>query len=140
MLKRNTNPAKGNEDINTVAETYKNAYVATKTLEPTLKESKERLIAHAKENPSLFVGSQLRHNNGVVVKRSSRVTPKWNDNKVSVEWIEKMLNTESADAISISIDHKKLSQSDVSTTQLFHEIDYEELISTYWSVTVSTVD
>ena len=140
MLKRNTNPAKGNEDINTVAETYKNAYVATKTLEPTLKESKERLIAHAKENPDLFVGSQIRHDNGVVVRRSSRVTPKWNDNKVSVEWIEKMLNTESADAISISIDHKKLSQSDVSTTRLLQEINYEELISSYWTVTVSTVE
>ncbi len=139
MIKRNSTPRQ-NENINKVAETFKQAHIASKNLESTLKESKERLIAHAKENPDLFVGSQIRHDNGVVVKRSSRVTPKWNDNKVSVEWIEKMLNTESADAISISIDHKKLSQSDVSTTQFLHEIDYEELISTYWSVTVSTVD
>ncbi len=127
-------------DINAVAAEYKNLQSQSKALEPELKLCKEKLIAHAKDNPALFNGNTLRHSNGTTVKKAARITPKWCEDKVSIEWLERMLDTASAGAISISIDHRKLKETDPQTALLLAQIDYEEVVSTIWSVTVSTVD
>ena len=141
MQKRNTNATKTNTtiDINAVAAEYKTLQGQSKAIEPQLKQCKEQLIAHAKDNPALFQGNLLRHANGTTVKKAARVTPKWNDEKVSIEWLESMLDTASAGAISISIDHRKLKEGDPQTALLLAQIDYEEVISTIWSVSLSTV-
>ena len=127
-------------DINTVAEEYKEAYTQTKALEPTLKEKREVLISHAKDNPALFVGNLLRHDNGTTIKKATRITPKWDEDKVSIDWLEAMLATNSAEALSISIDYKKLKRDDPDTAKLLAAIAYEEQLSTIWSVSVSTVE
>ena len=79
----------------------------------------------------------LRHDNGVTVTRKETVRNKLNQDLVDIDWLLAFLETPSADAVSISIDHRKLVKTDRATANLLSAVRYEEIKTVFWAVTIS---
>lgn len=75
---------------------------------------------------------------GVVVKRSTRVTASVDQNKVDSEWLKAFLCTDGAAAISVVIDPKILKHSD-EVDALLDKVDYLENIVHSYTVSLDTV-
>lgn len=127
------------DEINAVAELFRSAAMESKRFETSLRTAKDKLLAYAKQHPELFQGCSLGFKNGVTVTRSERVRSSLNQDAVSLAWLDKMLLTPSADAVSIAIDHRKLKMGDVKALALLDEVDYSESRSFVWSVTATSV-
>ena len=141
MIGRNTNSASvslaNEKTIEETCATFKALELQRKNMEPEWKAAKQQLVLHAKANDNMFEGSQLKHPNGVTVKKSLRVTTSFDESKMSTSWIDAFLGCKSADAISVSFDPKKIRPDDTRALALLQEVDYAEHATVVYSVCVN---
>ncbi|MCQ2295707.1 MAG: hypothetical protein MJZ67_08665 [Bacteroidales bacterium] len=96
-----------------------------------------QIIEHAKGQKEAFAGDEKSYHmaGGVVVRRSATLKSRFDEEKMDSRWLARILSTESAAAIKVSIDPKRLHR-DAETARLLAEIDYAE--ETRYSYTVDT--
>ena len=139
MIGRNISLADGNDGNNGLDQalaTFRQLALQNKNSEKARSEARDIIVGHAREHADLFNGSQLRYPNGVVVTRTTRVTPSFDESKVSTSWIDAFLETDSSEAISVTFNTKKIKPGDLRAATLLREIDYEEHLKQVYSVTL----
>ena len=67
---------------------------------------KKMILDYAALNRELFNGKTLELPNGIRVELREALKAKWDVDSVSLEWLEKALNLDLGDAISVEIDPK----------------------------------
>lgn len=100
-----------------------------------------QIIEHAKAQKEAWQGDEKSYHipGGVVVRRSTTLKNRFDEDKMDSRWLARILQTESAAAIKVSIDPKKLHHDD-ETNRLLDEIDYAEETRYSYSVDATTVD
>ena len=122
-------------------ESFKDAKQKADKINSQIKEAKEQIVNHVKDQ-SLCSDEKktFRFDNGTTVTRSTKISAHLDQDKIDLDWIDRFLSTESADAISITIDHRKLCKTDEASAALLEEAGYEEVVTLSYTVNLSSAE
>jgi len=119
--------------IDEVAELFQKHATERKAAEEKEKQYKKLLIEYAELHKDEFDGKTLKFPNGVYVEERERMKSYYNEDEVTVLWINDFVKNGGGDAISIKFDDKKIANGlDDKAEKLLEKIDYEiEYETTY---------
>ena len=110
------------------ANLYESFYNQIKALEKQLKPAKEALVEYANTHRADFENNKLRFPNGVYVEIRERFTDSYDEDLVSLEWINKMIESGGGKYMSIKLDTKALGGFDLkndAVVDCLKEINYD---------------
>jgi len=113
-------------DLGEVTKLYATYALQEKEAKKGGEKYKKMILDYASENRGTF-GKTLELPNGVKVEVRSSEKAKWNDNKISVQWLSMAIDAELGDAISVDIDAKEIGKIELDADQmnLLSAIEYE---------------
>jgi len=119
--------------IEEVAELFQKHATEKKAAEEKEKQYKKLLIEYAELHKDEFDGKTLKFPNGVYVEERERIKSHYDEDLLSVQWINDFVNNGGDDAISIKFDDKKIANGlSANAEKLLAKIDYEiEYETTY---------
>ncbi|MCL2131270.1 MAG: hypothetical protein FWH36_02255 [Lentimicrobiaceae bacterium] len=120
--------------IEEVAELFQKYATEKKSVEEKEKQYKKMLIEYAELHPKEFDGKTLKFPNGVYVEERERMKSNYNEDDVTVSWIDNFVKSGGENAISIKFDDKKIASGlDAKAEELLAQIDYEILYETTYA-------
>ena len=86
---------------------------------------KALLLAYAQENGDQFKGNLLTLSNGVKIERRSQLKAEFAKEKVTLKWLEQLIDEGFGDLVEVKFDDKEVGASKSATlSQLMGHIDY----------------
>ena len=128
-------------NINEVVNEFRQVEPTYQSAKTAREKLRTQIIEHAKAQKDAWQGDEKSYHipGGVVVRRSATVKSRFDEDKMDSRWLARILCTESAAAIKVTIDPKKLLR-DEATNRLLDEIDYAKETRLSYTVDTTTVD